>query len=96
MYAALCCEPWCFPVAVVAGLTDYQIQKLYLEPQAEAVRRAKGETPMPVADPDAPPQFPDRETYVGLTGATFGWSREKAGGEWDRMMEEWQAQRGET
>ena len=43
-------EPWCFPPAIIAGLTDFQIEHVYVRPAVERAKRS---------DPNAMPEHDD-------------------------------------
>lgn len=78
-------EPWCFPPDVIAGMTDWQIEDLYLKPAVERVKRVQGGrdgTPEPTPEADA---MPSRREFVGMA-TREGVPAAVAHAEYDRML----------
>lgn len=90
-------EPFLFTPAEIARLTDWQIDRVYLEPavrRAEAMERErKGLPPAGGAQPLAAP--PNREVMVRSAMSMFGRSRADAEADYDRQLAEWEKQRGD-
>jgi hypothetical protein len=66
-------EPWCFPPATIARLTDYQIHHVYVLPAAERARREAGEErvgPSPASLADTPEGLVAFYVGMGMTEAT--------------------------
>lgn len=62
-------EPWCFPPAVIADLTDFQIHNVYVMPAVQRARKesAKMQPQAQHAPPDAAPA-----RHVGPTVKELG------------------------
>lgn len=80
-------EPWCFCPAVIAEMTDWQIEYLYARPAAERAeklrREVKGEGATPPSSPNSIPHEPgskDHKAVVvsAMMNGPLGMSRAKA------------------
>ncbi len=81
-------EPWCFPPAVIARLTDYQIMHLYVYPHVERNERLKREQSGASGSAAAPPIEADSledlvSVYRGM-GLSESTARAAAEDDWNR------------
>lgn len=100
MFALLCGEPWCLPVAVVADLTDWQVENLYLRPAAARAARLRGEEPEDgEAGEDSPTASPadERAAFVGAgLQMAPGTTRDHWEREYDRLKARDEDRRGKA
>lgn len=89
-------EPWCFPPAIIATLTDHVIEEAYLKPavkKAEAMERERKGLPAATPNPEPMTQPPPRNAVVSTMMGVLGMTREAAEAEYDRQLAEWEAQK---
>ena len=102
----LMCEPWGFPVGIIADLTDSQVNRYRLA-QAERVRRASDAAGSPAAPARAPTREhvravnaeledapPHRGTFIGAAVSVVGMSRAEAERQYDAALDAWRRSRG--
>lgn len=88
-FAALTQDPWCFPPHVIADMTLWQAENLYLKPaheRAERLRREAG------GKADGPPghdwgDLPPREEFVAGMLSAFGGEEAVWVKRWEEMRD---------
>lgn len=88
-FMALAQEPWCFPPQVLARLTPWQAERLYLRPAHERAERLRRETGGPSAGPPGHDwrAVPPREEFVAGMLAAFGGEEAVWVRRWEEMRD---------